>query len=262
METTTALRAVIADDEPLARDTVALLLDAWPRISVVGQAETGDEAVERITTLRPDLVFLDVQMPGKNGLEVVEAIGPKRMPVTIFATAYDQYALKAFDLHALDYLLKPYDDERFTQAVERAVAQVDARTVHRLQAQLEALVQSVRDAEPEPPAFTHRVLVKHPKALYFVDVDDIDYVAAAGDYVVLHAKGEEHMVRQTMTALVRQLDPQRFVRIHRSTIVNVDRIKALHPYFHGDYQVTLYDGKTLKLSRRYWSNIEGMLVGS
>lgn len=263
------IRVLIVDDESLARDTISLLLEDEERFEVVGEAEDGNEAIAAITELAPDLVFLDIQMPGKNGFEVVEAIGPEAMPVVIFATAYDEYALRAFELHALDYLLKPYDDERFEAALNRAIKQVEQQKMGQMGNQLMVLVSNWRAAQ-EPAAiaptpsvsietpYLERIMVKTRDALFFVHVKDIDWIEAAGDYVVLHVGDQSHLVRDSMTRMEEKL-PRRFVRIHRSTIVNIDRINQLKPYFHGDYMVYLKDGTELRLSRRYWSRVEQLM---
>ena len=240
------IRVLIVDDEALARDTIRLLLEDRSEIEIVGECHDGDEAVEAIVTQAPDLVFLDVQMPGKTGFDVVEAIGPERMPVVIFATAYDQYALRAFDAHALDYLLKPYDDDRFEKALDRALEQIRQRQIGAIGQELMALVEE-RRAERDEPAPTseraplERLMIKERDTLFFVKVEDIDWIEASGDYVGLHVGKKTHLLRESMSGMETKLDPKRFVRIHRSTIVNVERIKKLSPYFHGDYIVYLQD---------------------
>jgi two-component system LytT family response regulator len=260
------IRVLIVDDESLARDTIRLLLEDHGEFNIVGECKDGDEAVEAIRADKPDLVFLDIQMPGKNGFDVVEAVGPEHMPVVIFATAYDQYALRAFEAHALDYLLKPYDDERFEKALDRAVKRIKEQQIGALGSELMSLVEerrAEREAVPEPDPATplERIMIKERDALFFVKVEDIDWIEAAGDYVSLHVDKKSHLLRESMTGMEAKLDAKRFVRIHRSTIVNVERIKELRPYFHGDYIVYLKDGTELRLSRRYWNRLE-QIVGS
>ena len=254
------IQVLIVDDESLARDTICLLLEAHSGFEVIGECKDGDEAVEAILTEKPDLVFLDIQMPGKNGFEVIEAIGPERMPVVIFATAYDQYALQAFEAHALDYLLKPFDDDRFDKALARAVQQIEQNEMGRLRSELLALVEERRaeraEAETKP---LERLMIKERDVVFFVKTETIDWIEAAGDYISLHVGKKNHLLRESMTGMEAKLDPKRFVRIHRSTIVNVDRIKELRPYFHGDYVVYLMDGTELRLSRRYWNRLEALL---
>jgi len=260
------IRVLIVDDESLARDTIRLLLEDHAEFLIVGECKDGDEAVRAIREEKPDLVFLDIQMPGKNGFDVVEAVGPEKMPVVIFATAYDQYALRAFEAHALDYLPKPYDDERFDKALGRAVRRIKEKQIGALGSELMSLVEerrAEREAVPEPdPAMPlERIMIKERDALFFVKVEDIDWIEAAGDYVSLHVGKKSHLLRESMTGMETKLDARRFVRIHRSTIVNVERINKLNSYFHGDYIVYLKDGTELRLSRRYWNRLE-QVVGS
>lgn len=259
------IRVLIIDDESLARDTIRLLLEDHAEFDIVGECKDGVEAVEAIRANKPDLVFLDIQMPGKNGFDVVEAVGAEHMPVVIFATAYDQYALQAFEAHALDYLLKPYDDERFEKALDRAVKRIKEQQIGALGSELMSLVEERRTereaAEPDSATLLERIMIKERDALFFVKVEDIDWIEAAGDYVGLHVGKKNHLLRESMTGMEARLDARRFVRIHRSTIVNVERIKELRPYFHGDYIVYLKDGTELRLSRRYWNRLE-QVVGS
>ncbi|MFK7845100.1 MAG: LytR/AlgR family response regulator transcription factor [Rhodothermales bacterium] len=269
-----SIRAIIVDDEGLARDTLSLLLEQHSDIEVVASCNNGKAAVDAISNQKPDLVFLDVQMPEMNGFEVIEAIGSEQMPVVIFVTAYDQYALRAFEAQALDYLLKPFDDERFDQAIERARTLVQQKKVGLLGAQLAELVaggQSSVDLPPvdQPPVdlqveeqregFLQRIMIKGRHSMYFLKVEEIDYIEAAGDYVSIHINGQSHLLRETMSGLMQKLDPARFVRVHRSSIVRVESIKELKPYFHGDYIIVLNNDKELKLSRRYWEQVEKVL---
>lgn len=264
-----SIRAIIVDDEGLARDTLSLLLEQHSDIEVIASCNNGKAAVDAISNQRPDLVFLDVQMPEMNGFEVIEAIGSEQMPVVIFVTAYDQYALRAFEAQALDYLLKPFDDERFDQALERARSLVQQKKVGLLGAQLAELVAGVQASAGRPPVdhpveeeregFLQRIMIKGRHSMYFLKVEEIDYIEAAGDYVSIHIKGQSHLLRETMSGLMQKLDPARFVRVHRSSIVRVESIKELKPYFHGDYIIVLNNDKELKLSRRYWEQVEKVL---
>lgn len=261
METISAL---IVDDEPVAREGIRVMLQDDPDIEVVGECADGATAVEMIRGLEPDLVFLDIQMPETDGFAVIEEIGTDRMPAVIFVTAYDQYALRAFDVAALDYLLKPFDDERFAASLERVKAQIRQNEVGELSRRLVALLETQADqaadqSPPESGAYLERVMLKVGGRVIFRKVGDIDYIEAEGDYVRLHMGGESHLLRDTMKRLESQLDPRRFARIHRSTIVNLDRIKELHPYFHGDYMVVLKDGTELKLSRTRRASLERRL---
>lgn len=248
------IRALIVDDEPVARDGIRALLKRDAEIEIVGDCADGREAVEAIESLSPDLVFLDVQMPEADGFDVIERIGAENMPVVVFVTAYDQYALRAFDVAAIDYLLKPFDDERFALAVNRAKSQVRRGEVGDLSRRLIALLEfqtpkTGPDDAPSSGDYLQRIMLKTGGKVVFLKVDEIDWIEAEGDYVRLHVRGGSHLLRDTMKRLERQLDPSQFLRTHRSTIVNVDRIKELHPFFHGDYMVILKDGTELKLSR-------------
>ena len=235
------LRVVIADDEPLARQRIEDLLPS--SVEVVGIASTGDEAVEKISELNPDLVFLDVQMPGRNGLQVVEAIGDS-MPATIFVTAFDQYALKAFDVAAVDYLVKPFDDERFAQALQRARKAIELREVEKMTRRLLGFLQE----EPKQK-FLDRIAVESRGQVRVVPVARIDYITASGPYAELHVGDKTYAVRERMQTLEEQLDPSVFFRTHRSAIVRLERIDALLHRPGGDYAVRLKDGTELDVSR-------------
>jgi two-component system, LytTR family, response regulator len=265
-----SLRILIVDDEPLARDTVRLLLDSQSDVEIVGEARNGTEAVQQISSLQPDLVFLDIQMPGLNGFEVIKEVGAENMPVVIFATAFDEYALKAFEAQALDYLLKPYDDDRFEAALDRGRARVEEQRIGKVSSELVSLMTSHSERKAVPVATgpeevrdrSKRILIKERDSVFFVKTENIDWVEAAKDYVVIHVGQKKHLLRESMTRMEKRLDPSTFVRIHRSSIVNVERIKELKAYFHGDYIVYMNDGSELKLSRRYWSRVEHILGAS
>jgi two-component system, LytTR family, response regulator len=245
------VRVLVVDDEPPARSKVRRFLEAETDIEVVGEAGSGTEAVERIRELEPDLVFLDVQMPGLDGFGVLAALDADELPVVVFVTAFDEYALRAFDVHATDYLLKPFDPARFERALGRARAQVAARRSRGGgDAALRELLAALRPAA-ERSERLERILVREGERSFFVRVEEIDWIEAAENYLYLHADGRKHLVRGTLSGLEKELDPARFVRIHRSHIVNLDRICDLTPWSHGDLQVTLNDGTQLMLSRRY-----------
>ena len=249
------LRALIVDDEPLAREGVRLHLELEPEIEIVGEAGSGEEAVALIQELAPDLVFMDVQMPGMDGFGVIETVGIERMPVTIFVTAYDQFALKAFDAHALDYLLKPFDAERFRSAVARARKQLQARRVGDVEGQLAELLTELRGKRE----YLERIVVRSGNRILILRVDDVDWLEAASNYVRIHAGGRQYLLRETMSNLEARLDPAHFVRIHRSTMVRLDRIRELEPLFQGDYVLILEDGTRLTSSRGYRDRLQGML---
>jgi two-component system LytT family response regulator len=255
------IRTVVVDDEPLARRRLARLLEADESVDVVGVCANGRDAVRTVREARPDLLFLDVQMPEMDGFGVLQALGGDGLPQVVFVTAYDQYAIQAFEVHALDYLLKPYTPGRLSAAVQRAARQIAAPRAtpsDRLAELLEHLERERRDlgtrlkgAPAPPPGQTTRLLVKNGERMFFVPVETIDWLEAEGNYVRLHCGREAHLVRATLSGMEEQLDPRRFTRIHRSTIVNLDRVKEVRPWFAGDYLVKLHDGAELRLSRRY-----------
>jgi two-component system LytT family response regulator len=202
-------------------------------------------------------VFLDVQMPEKNGFDVIQAVGADRMPAVVFVTAYDQHALKAFEVHAVDYLLKPFDRERFEGAVDRARRQLENADTGVLKHQLQRLVAQLT---PATAPRQERLIVKTGGRLFFLRADEIDWIEAAGNYVRLHVGKEAHLLRETMNAIEARLDPNQFLRIHRSRIVNMERVKELHPWFNGDYAVILRDGTKLMLSRGYRDRLQERLM--
>jgi two-component system, LytTR family, response regulator len=239
------IKTLIVDDEPLARERLASLLGAEQDIEIVGQSRDGEEAVTAIHDHSPDLVFLDVQMPHMNGFEVIDAVGVDRMPLVIFVTAYDQHALRAFEVKALDYLLKPFDRERFTDALQRARKQVEREETGDLGRRLMALVKDLRKDQPR----SDRLVVKSGGRLFFLRADEIDWIEAAGNYVRLHVGTTSHLLRETMNAIESRLDPEKFFRIHRCRIVNMERIQELQPWLNGEYAVLLRTGTRLTLSR-------------
>jgi two-component system LytT family response regulator len=246
------VRALIVDDEPFARDRVRRLLAADPDVEVIGECADGFEAVRSIDRDRPDLLFLDVKMPGRDGFEVLDEVAAP-VPVVIFLTAYDEFALRAFEACVLDYLLKPFDEERFARALARAkTALADAG-------------EPELPAAPTPPppegAFLRRVVARSAGRLLFVRVEDVTAFEASGNYVEFRAEGRRHMVRDTLAGLEARLDPSKWVRVHRSALVNFERIRELHPLFHGQYRILLDDGGELTLSRRYRANLERLLGG-
>lgn len=241
------IRALIVDDEPLGRERVRALLHEDAEVEVVGEIPDGRRAVAAVEKLKPDLLFLDVQMPEMDGFAVLDAIAGKHMPAIIFVTAYDRYAVQAFEVHALDYLLKAFDRERFGKAVERAKEEIRRSREGALSERLAGLLE---DLESRKPLAT-RMVIKSGGRIFFLPVEEIDWVEAADNYVCIHAGSETHLMRETLQALESRLNPAKFFRIHRSTIVNIDRIRELQPIFHGDYSVRLRDGTELTLSRSY-----------
>lgn len=249
------IRTLIVDDEPLARDRLQKLLQAEPEVTLVGQCGDGKEAVKVIREKAPDLVFLDVQMPELDGFGVLGELDVDHMPVVIFVTAHDKFALKAFEVHAVDFLLKPFDRERFQTALKRAKERLAQRQPGELDQRLAALLAEIK---PEAAAL-ERMAIKTGGRVIFVKTSDIDWVEAADNYVNLHVGNESHLHRETLTALAERLPPRKFMRISRSTIVNVDRIKELQPLFHGEYAVILRSGATLTLSRSYRDVLEKLI---
>ncbi|HTI65877.1 MAG TPA: LytTR family DNA-binding domain-containing protein [Gemmatimonadaceae bacterium] len=245
MTDTTKIRTVIVDDEDLARERIQSLLEQQPDIEIVGLCSDGASAIETIDRERPDLVFLDVQMPGMDGFDVVENIEPEHVPAIVFVTAHDGHALRAFEINALDFLLKPFDQPRFEKALERARAQVNRDRSSLFDARLVSLLEGLHDERKYP----ERLIVKSGGRVFFVRTEDIDWVEASGNYVKVHAKGEAHLIRESMKNMETKLDAKTFVRIHRSAIVNIDRIKELEPWFHGEYVVIMRDGTRLTASR-------------
>lgn len=245
------LRVLIADDEPLAREGVVLFLKNSD-VDIVAQCENGEQAVQCIRELQPDLVFLDINMPGLNGIEVVQAVGPEHMPLTIFLTAHDKYAIEAFRINALDYLLKPLNAEHFAASLNRAREELDKRRLHAHKQQLAQLLQSLGGAAaPRSEPGANRVLVRSAGHVYFLKPQDIHWIEADGDYVNIHTENKTHLVRETLKTMEERLGNDGFQRIHRSSLVNLDAIRELIANDSGDYQVVLKDDTVLKLSRSY-----------
>lgn len=241
------IRALIVDDELLARERILLMLEGESDIEVIGQCANGSEAVQAIRAHRPDLLFLDVQMPEMDGFAVLQAVDRAALPAIIFVTAFDQYAVRAFDFHALDYLLKPFDRERFQSALSRARQQLKNRPAGAFDARLAALLEQLRPAQ----SYAERFSIRSGSQIYFVKVAEIKWIGAAGNYVTLYAGKQEHLLRETMNSVQARLDPDKFFRIHRSTIINIEFVRELQAGFHGDYTVIMQDGTQLTMSRNY-----------
>jgi len=260
------LRTLIVDDEELARRGLEIRLQKLPDVSIVGQSRNGHEALAAVTATTPDLMFLDIQMPGLDGFDVLRRMSGSKMPIVIFVTAFDEYAIRAFDANALDYLLKPINDERLAEAVERARLVLDERQAHthrsrllkfvcELMGQELTLDKALVEASRDEPRFPQRLAIKDGRQTHCVDVDSIDWVDAAGDYMCVHVNGETFVLRGTMKRLEELLDPRVFVRIHRSAIVNRHRVSTLRPHRNGEYFLKLDCDHELKLSRKYKSNL-------
>lgn len=249
------VRTLIIDDEPLARERIRTLLYDEQAVEIIGECGNGLAAVAAIAAQRPDLIFLDVQMPELSGFEVLEALEPGQIPVVIFVTAYDQYALRAFEVHALDYLLKPFDRERFHKALLRAVAHLRHMHEGEFHQRLHALLQQ---AEPQPKPLS-RLVIKNGGRVFFLKTDDIDWLEAAGNYVRLHTGAEIHLLRETIKVMESRLDPEKFLRVSRSTIVNIDRLQEMQPWFNGEYLILLKNGGRVTSSRGYRAKIDALL---
>jgi len=241
------IRALIADDEALARKFIRRMLKDNHDVEIVGECSNGKDAVAMIRKQNPDVVFLDVQMPEMDGFAVLESIGVDQLPEIIFTTAYEQYAIRAFELHALDYLLKPFDQARFKDAIQHAKARLRSQRQKDGRLQMSALLESIKNK----PQYLERLVIKTGGRITFLSTDEINWIEADDKYVHLHTGKVSPMVRQTLNAMEAQLDPRKFSRIHRSAIVNVERIKELQPLFSGEHSILLEDGTKLTLSRSY-----------
>lgn len=250
------IRVLVVDDEPLARRGVTKRLSAHTDMQVVSEAGDGEAALSAILDTAPDLIFMDVQMPGMGGLEALGLLSPRERPMTIFLTAYDQFALRAFELHALDYLLKPIDDERFAEALDRARETLATRRDRDLSAGLQALLAAQRDT----PSHASRFAVRIGNRVAFIAAADIDWIEALGDYAGLHVGGKVHLLRERLHQLVRRLDPGQFMRIHRSTIVRIDRIAEMVVLSNRDSLLRLRDGTPLRASRTYGDALRAALA--
>jgi two-component system LytT family response regulator len=248
----TPLRVLIVDDEPLARQVVRLLLADDPEVVVVGEC-SGVDGADLVRRAQPDVLFLDVQMPEVDGFDLLEQIGVERAPTTVFVTAYADHALRAFEVHALDYLLKPIDDARFAQALSRAKAQVRQRDPGTADPRVSALIE-------QRGRYARRFLVRAREKTVVVNAEDIDWIEAADYYVAFHVGGTSHLLRETMIELERRLDPERFFRVHRSAIINLERVREIHPLFRGDCDLVLADGTCVRLSRTRRAEFERLFT--
>ena len=256
MTDSSKIRVVIVDDEELARDRIESLLSAHPDITVVATCPDGASAIETIERTEPDLVFLDVQMPGLDGFEVVENLDMEKMPAVVFVTAHDAHALRAFEVHALDFLLKPFDEARFVKTLDRARAQLARSDGSAINSHLVSLIEELRGERKYP----ERLIVKSGGRVFFVRTDEVDWVEASGNYVKLHTRNDAYLLRESMKNMESKLDPKTFVRIHRSAIVNIDSIKELEPWFHGEYIVIMRDGIRLTASRVFSDRLSALMA--
>ena len=255
-ERSSKIRTLIVDDEPLARGNISVLLRLDPGIEIVSECGSGAEALAEIRRAKPDLVFLDVQMPECDGFDVLELLGKDLPPAVVFVTAYDQHALRAFEAGALDYLLKPFDRERFDISWQRAKAQIVHERDGGRDQRILALLEELKAGSNR---YLERLVIKSGGRIYFLETNEIDWIEAEGNYVSVHSGKKSHLLRETISSLESQLDPRKFLRIHRSSIVRIDRIKELQPWFHGEYHVILQNGTQLMLSRNYREKLQEAL---
>jgi two-component system LytT family response regulator len=248
------LTTLIVDDEPLARDGLRMLLAEDPEVTAIHAAKDGRQAVAAIRKTRPDLVFLDVQMPEMDGFGVVREVGAERMPAVVFVTAHDRFAIQAFEINAIDYLLKPVTRERFAQALERAKARLHLEPAEEPSRQILSLLETIA----APRRSLKRLAVRSAGKTVFVDVDDVDWIEAAENYVKLHAGRTAHLLHVAMNTLEESLDPEVFLRVHRSLIVNVGRIQSLQPAVHGEYVITLRNDVRLRSGRTYSDKLKAL----
>ena len=249
------IRAAIVDDEPLARRRIHNLLIGERDVEVVAECANGKEAIEALEASPPDLLFLDIQMPEIDGFDVLQALGVDRIPAVIFVTAYDQFALRAFEAHALDYLLKPFDDERFEAALQRARERIRQQQGGDLDRRLQALLETVRGDH----GYLQRLVVPTGHRSVFIRTEQIDWIEAERNYIRLHVGGRSYLMRENLSRIASALDPAKFCRIHRSTIVNIDRIQAVESLFRGEYLVVLHDGTKLTSGRSYRRNLHAVM---
>jgi two-component system LytT family response regulator len=251
------IRTVIVDDEPLARRRIRRMLAHDSEVEIAGDCANGREAIHSIVSQSPDLVFLDVQMPEIDGFEVLESLGPAQLPFVIFVTAYDQYALRAFEVSAVDYLVKPFDRRRFEKALQRAKSRIAGERGDDLNRQTLALLAELKTRSNH----VERLVIKAGGRAFFLKTEEIDWIEAEGKYVRLHVGKDSYLLREAISGIETQLDSKKFPRIHRSTIVNIDRVRELQPWFHNEYRVILNDGTELMLSRSCRKKL-GELLGS
>lgn len=249
----TKIRTIIVDDERVARQGLQILLQSEPDVEVVAECRNGREAVAAIRRERPDLVLLDIQMPGMSGFEVVEQVGVGTIPALIFVTAYDEHALKAFEIHALDYLLKPFDQDRLRASLDRIRLLLRRDGLDELRDRLSQLVNRLERRDD-----AGRFVVRDQGRIYFIDADEVDWIESAGNYVQLHVGGKTHLMRQSLSSLEQNLAP-RFVRVHRSALVNAERVAELHPLFKGAFEIVLRGGAKVRSSRSCRGNLERLL---
>ncbi len=249
------IRTIIVDDEPLARRKVRTFLAPEQDFEILTECKSGAEAIEAIESLEPDLVFLDIQMPGINGFDVLRNTPEDKLPLVVFITAYDRYAVRAFDVHALDYLLKPFDENRFSETLDRVRSRIAPERTNGTRGKILELLEEMKSKDKG----ADRILVKSAGRIYFMPTNTIDWIEAAGNYVTFHAKSETHIMRETMAKLEKQLPFEQFVRVHRSAIINLKKVKELLPSIKGEFEILLQNGDRITLSRKYRPALEERL---
>ena len=254
----TQITALIVDDEPLARDKIRTHLQSYPEVTIVGECGDGPSAVLAVHSLKPDLLFLDVQMPGHDGFTVLESLDVNPMPAIVFVTAFDKYAVRAFEVHALDYLLKPFDQRRFDEALNRVVRQISRQSTS--ENRLMDFMEELKSGRTSAERYVQRLVVRTHGRVIFLGTEEIDWIESAANYVRLHVGKNSHLMRETMASIESRIDPKEFVRIHRSYIVRIDRIREMEHWSHGEYVLILRDGTQLTSSRGYRDQV-GALLG-
>ena len=252
------IKVLIVDDETLGRKMVRQMLNTFADVEIVGECKNGEEAIGKTKALNPNLIFLDVQMPKVDGFSFLEKIADEKQPAVIFVTAYDEYALRAFEVNACDYLLKPYNQDRFNQAFERGVKQIQNKNTNEINEQLRLFLSENK----QPEKFIERFIIKKDGRVFFIKADELLWIEAEGNYVMMHTKSDKHIFREAISHLSEKLNPRRFQRIGRSTIVNLDFVQEMQPWFRGNYKVILKDGTELKLSPHYRKNVSDYFAGS
>lgn len=255
------LRTMIADDEPLARERLKMLLASDPDVEIVAECRNGNEVVRSLKATKTDLLFLDIQMPGRDGFEVIEEIGPANTPITVFVTAHNEHAVNAFEVHALDYLVKPIERKRFEQTLARVKERVQLEEAFAAREQISSAVKALRQVAP-PPDRAQRFLTRSGNTASVVSVGDIEWIEAADYYVCLHTGGKQHLLRESIRALEAKLDPKKFIRLHRSAIVNLDYVREIHRDGQAEGWVLLSTGARVRLNRNGWRKLIGVTSAS
>ncbi|MEO8665131.1 MAG: LytTR family DNA-binding domain-containing protein [Ignavibacteria bacterium] len=249
------IKVIIIDDEILAREKIRNFLNAEKDIEISAECKDGTDAIKKINSLSPDLIFLDIHMPGMNGIELIESFKGEFSPVIIFTTAHHKYAIKAFELFALDYLLKPFDKERFQKSLSRARSHLQTKAPTEHNEKIISLLKELKSQKEPEPKYLDRMVIKSAGRIFFLKTEEIDHIEAAGNYLRVYSNNESHLIRDTMNSIEKKIDPSVFVRIQRSAIVNINSVKELKPWFHGEYLVYLKNGTKLVSGRTFKDNL-------